>query len=193
MRGWRTSWLAQRRPEEIAALGPPSFPFGCGSLRRPVSQAACRLAKSAGGEDSRSFASMAASGKVQLTLVERQDLILGGGLSGMTAAYTLQRAGEDWWQLYERESRLGGLARSTAVEGDLFDYGPHILVTIAAEIEALVRELLGDNFHAQERRAFIYHHSCRRYTRFPFQAHLFGLPVAVGRDCLVGLVRAGQR
>jgi len=126
-------------------------------------------------------------------LRERQDLILGGGLSGMTAAYTLQQAGEDWWQLYERESRLGGLARSTAVEGYLFDYGPHILFTIDAEIEALVRDLLGDNFHAQERRAFIYHHSSRRYTRFPFQAHLYGLPVPVVRDCLVGLVRAAQR
>ena len=124
---------------------------------------------------------------------ERQDLILGGGLSGMTAAHTLQQAGETWWQLYERESRLGGLARSVAVDGYLFDYGPHILFTIDAEIEALIRDLLGDNFHAQERRAFIYHHACGRYTRFPFQAHLYGLPVPMVRDCLVGLVRAVQR
>src|ERR1700674_309109 len=28
MRGWRTRWLAQRRPEEIATLGPPSLPSG---------------------------------------------------------------------------------------------------------------------------------------------------------------------
>jgi protoporphyrinogen oxidase len=118
---------------------------------------------------------------------------LGGGLSGMTAAYTLLQAGETWWQLYERESRLGGLARSVAIDGDLFDYGPHILFTIDAEIEALVRELLGDNFHAQERRAFIYHHAHRLFTRFPFQAHLYGLPVPMVRDCLVGLVRAIQR
>ncbi len=124
---------------------------------------------------------------------ERQDVILGGGLSGMTAALTLQRAGESWWQLYEREARLGGLARSVAVDGYLFDYGPHILFTIDAEIEALIRDLLGDNFHAQERRAFIYHHACRRYTRFPFQAHLYGLPVPMVRECLAGLVRAIQR
>jgi protoporphyrinogen oxidase len=124
---------------------------------------------------------------------ERQDVILGGGLAGMTAAYTLRLAGEDWWQLYERESRLGGLARSVAIDGYLFDYGPHILFTIDPEIEALVRDLLGDNFHAQERQAFIYHHSCRRYTRFPFQAHLFGLPVPMVRDCLVGLVAAAQQ
>lgn len=111
----------------------------------------------------------------------------------MTAAYTLQQAGESWWQLYEKESRLGGLARSTAVGGYLFDYGPHILFTIDPEMEALIRELLGENFHAQERQAFIYHHRCGIYTRFPFQAHLHGLPVPMVQDCLVGLVRAVAR
>jgi protoporphyrinogen oxidase len=124
---------------------------------------------------------------------ERQDVILGGGLSGLTAAFTLQQAGETHWQLYERESRVGGLARSTAVDGYLFDFGPHILFTIDPEMEALIRDLLGDNFHAQERQAFIYHHSCGRYTRFPFQAHLHGLPVPVVKDCLVGLVEAARK
>jgi len=65
---------------------------------------------------------------------ERQDVILGGGLSGLTAAYTLQLAGETHWQLYEKESRVGGLARSTAVSGYLFDFGPHILFTIDPEM-----------------------------------------------------------
>ncbi|MGH9360299.1 MAG: protoporphyrinogen/coproporphyrinogen oxidase [Thermoanaerobaculia bacterium] len=124
---------------------------------------------------------------------ERQDVILGGGLAGMTAAYTFQQAGEDHWQLYEKEERLGGLARSIAADGYLFDFGPHILFTIDAEMEALIRDLLGDNFHAQEREAYIYHHRCRLYTRFPFQAHLHGLPVEVVRDCLVGLVHAVER
>lgn len=121
---------------------------------------------------------------------ERQDLILGGGLAGLTAAYTFQQAGEDHWQIYERDSRAGGLARSMEVEGYKFDYGPHILFTIDDEIEALIRDLLGDNFHAQERSAWIYHHAHDLYTRFPFQAHLHGLPVPVVKDCLVGLVRA---
>lgn len=124
---------------------------------------------------------------------ERQDVILGGGLSGMTAAWYLQQGGEDHWQLYEKEERVGGLARSVAVDGYLFDYGPHILFTIDAEMEALIRELLGDNFHAQERQAFIYHHAHDLYTRFPFQAHLHGLPVPIVRECLVELVRAVQR
>jgi protoporphyrinogen oxidase len=121
---------------------------------------------------------------------ERQDVILGAGLAGLTAAYTLQQAGETHWQVYEKESRVGGLARSIAVDGYLFDYGPHILFTIDPEIEALIRDLLGDNFHAQERSAWIYHHRWDLYTQFPFQAHLHGLPVPLVKDCLVGLVRA---
>jgi len=123
---------------------------------------------------------------------ERQDVILGAGLSGMTAAFTLQRAGEDQWQVYERESSVGGLARTMEVHGFRFDYGPHILFTIDKEMEELIRELLGDNFHAQERRAYIYHKAYDLYTKFPFQAHLYGLPVQVVEECLVGLVEAVQ-
>ena len=121
---------------------------------------------------------------------ERQDVILGGGLSGMTAAYALQLGGEDHWQVYEREDRPGGLARTVEVDGFRFDFGPHILFTIDQEIEELIRDLLGDNFHAQERRAYIYHAASDLYTKFPFQAHLYGLPIPIVRDCLVGLVHA---
>ena len=121
---------------------------------------------------------------------ERQDVILGAGLAGLTAAHTLQRAGQEQWQVYERETRVGGLARTVEIEGYRFDYGPHILFTIDKEMEEMIRDLLGDNFHAQERRAYIYHQANDLYTRFPFQAHLFGLPTRIVKDCLVGLVEA---
>ncbi len=121
---------------------------------------------------------------------ERQDVILGGGLAGLMAANTFQTAGEDHWQVYEREARPGGLARSMAVDGYLFDYGPHILFTIDDEMKALILDLLGENFHAQERSAWIYHQAQDLYTLFPFQAHLHGLPVPVVKDCLVGLTEA---
>jgi UDP-galactopyranose mutase len=121
---------------------------------------------------------------------ERQDVILGGGLAGLTAAYTFQQNGQDHWRVFERDDRVGGLARSQSVEGYLFDYGPHILFTIDPEMEALIRDLLGGNFHAQQREAWIYHHAHDVYTQFPFQAHLYGLPVPIVEECLVGLVRA---
>ena len=72
---------------------------------------------------------------------ERQDVILGAGLAGMSAAYHLLLGGQDHWQIYERESEVGGLARTMKVDGYRFDYGPHILFTIDKEIEELIRLL----------------------------------------------------
>ena len=58
---------------------------------------------------------------------------------------------------------------------------------------SLIRDLLGTNFTAQSREAYIYHHAYGLYTRFPFQAHLHGLPTEIVVDCLAGLVRAVER
>jgi protoporphyrinogen oxidase len=123
----------------------------------------------------------------------QQDVILGAGLAGLTAAYTLQELGETEWQTYEREERVGGHARSTVVDGYVFDFGPHILFAGEPEIGGLIRDLLGDNFTAQSREAYIYHHAYDTYTRFPFQAHLHGLPTDVVVDCLSSLVAAIER
>jgi len=118
------------------------------------------------------------------------DVVLGGGLAGLMAAYTLQQAGERHWVVLEKEDRPGGHARSMQLDGYVFDYGPHILFTNDPEMEALIRDLLAENLRDQERQAFIYHGNYDLYTRFPFQAHLHGLPTDVVRECLVELVRA---
>jgi protoporphyrinogen oxidase len=123
-------------------------------------------------------------------MAERQNVVLGGGLAGLTAAYTLHEAGEEDWVVLEKESRPGGHARSIELDGYVFDYGPHILFTNDPGMEALIRDLLGENLRAQERQAFIYHAAYALYTRFPFQAHLFGLPLELVNECLVGLIRA---
>jgi protoporphyrinogen oxidase len=123
----------------------------------------------------------------------RHDVILGAGLAGLTAAYTLQQAGEGDWTVVEKEHEPGGHARSMVIDGYVFDFGPHILFSNDEAMEALIRDLLGDNMRAQERQAFIYHAAHDLYTRFPFQAHLFGLPVELVRECLVELVNAVER
>jgi UDP-galactopyranose mutase len=123
-------------------------------------------------------------------MAESNDVVLGAGLAGLTAAYTLQQAGEDGWIVLEKETRPGGHARSMVLDGYVFDYGPHILFTNDEAMEALIRDLLGENMRAQERQAFIYHRAHGLYTRFPFQAHLYGLPVELVRACLVDLIRA---
>ena len=123
-------------------------------------------------------------------MADRYDVIAGGGLAGLTAAYAFQRAGSESWIVIERELRAGGHARSIEIGGYTFDYGPHILFTTDASIEQLIRDLLESNLYEQERQAFIYHHQHGIYTRFPFQAHLHGLPVKLVQECLAGLVDA---
>jgi protoporphyrinogen oxidase len=126
-------------------------------------------------------------------VTDAKNVVLGGGLAGLTAAYTLQQAGESDWLLLEKELEPGGHARSVVVDGYVFDFGPHILFSNDAEMEALIRDLLGENMRAQERQAFIYHAAYDLYTRFPFQAHLYGLPIELVRECLVELVEAVER
>src|SRR5918995_2862591 len=102
---------------------------------------------------------------------DRHDIVLGAGLAGLTAAYTLAEAGERDWVVLEREARAGGHARTTEVDGYSFDLGPHILFASDPEMERLIRDLLGSNLREQARRASIYHGAHGLYTRFPFQAH----------------------
>src|SRR4051812_26176174 len=124
---------------------------------------------------------------------DREDVILGAGLTGLSAALAFRDGGEDHWQIYEQEDRVGGHARSIVRDGYTFDYGPHILFAADTETEELIRDLLAGNFTAQERQAFIYHRAYDAYTRFPFQAHLHGLPKRLVADCLIDLVTAVER
>ena len=48
--------------------------------------------------------------------------IVGGGISGLAAAYELHRQGEPFL-LFERADRLGGLIRTDRVDGFTLDAG----------------------------------------------------------------------
>lgn len=111
-----------------------------------------------------------------------QIVILGAGLAGLSAAYHLK---EDY-EIFEKEDKVGGLCRSIQTDGYIFDYGPHILFPKDEYVARLIQRLLDKNLHIQSREAWIYHKFCDVYTRFPFQFHLYGLPVPVVKDCILG-------
>ncbi|MFQ5767602.1 MAG: protoporphyrinogen/coproporphyrinogen oxidase, partial [Acidobacteriota bacterium] len=114
---------------------------------------------------------------------ERPVLILGAGLAGLSGAYHLE--GHRQAVILEREDRVGGLTRSFHVQGFTFDLTGHLLHLRRPEVKKLVARLLPDGMAPIERNSFIYSHG--RYTDYPFQANLHGLPPGVIRDCLVGL------
>jgi protoporphyrinogen oxidase len=70
-------------------------------------------------------------------------LVLGGGVSGLAAALRLSRAGRRVTVL-EAEEEPGGLCRTLQWAGHRFDIGGHRFFTRDTEVDALVRELGGE-------------------------------------------------
>jgi len=70
--------------------------------------------------------------------------VIGGGVSGLTAAYDLARQGVDC-TLIESQDRLGGVIRTDRVDGCLVEAGPDSFLTQKPWATELIRELgLGD-------------------------------------------------
>ncbi|MBK8481905.1 MAG: FAD-dependent oxidoreductase [Proteobacteria bacterium] len=111
-------------------------------------------------------------------------IILGGGLTGISAALHLRRP----YLLVERESRLGGLARTNERDGFFFDHTGHWLHLRTDAMRALAQRVMGEALVEVERRAAIYSHGV--LTPYPFQANLHGLPPPVVYECLLGFVQA---
>ena len=113
-------------------------------------------------------------------------VIIGGGLTGISAAMHL--GGPRPWRLLERDSSLGGLARTEQRDGFSFDHTGHWLHLRDPCIQDLVRGLLGDGLCEVERVARIHSHG--RRTLYPFQGNLHGLPADVIHECLVSYIKA---
>lgn len=118
--------------------------------------------------------------------------ILGAGLAGLSTAYHLTRMSphDTEWVTYEREAAPGGLCRSFEQDGFTFDLTGHLLHFKTEYARTLVHALLRDNLHSLNRNAWIYSHG--RYSRYPFQANLHGLPEPVLLECLGGFLLAAR-
>lgn len=110
--------------------------------------------------------------------------ILGAGPAGLSAAFHLQKN----YLIFEKNNEVGGGCRTEKIDGFSFDYGGHIFYTRKEEIKSLIKQLIKDNLRALPREAWIY--SKGTYTRYPFQANLYGLPLEVVKECLLGLMEA---
>lgn len=111
-------------------------------------------------------------------------LILGGGMSGLSCAYHLQKD----YLLVEKSDEPGGLSRSIKQDGFVYDHTGHLLHLRNPYTLKLIPQLLGDNLALHQRKAWIYSHHA--YTRYPYQANTYGLPKQVIRDCVQGFIDA---
>ncbi|MDD5097390.1 MAG: FAD-dependent oxidoreductase [Candidatus Omnitrophica bacterium] len=122
-------------------------------------------------------------------MIKKRILILGAGLTGLSAAWHLQERGIDC-KVFEKESEVGGLCRSKTKKGFTFDYDGHLLHFRNKHSLNLVKKVLSGNLVKHHRNALVYSHN--RYIPYPFQANLHNLPSEVIKDCLNGLIQASK-
>jgi protoporphyrinogen oxidase len=103
-------------------------------------------------------------------------IILGGGLTGLSAGYMLARAGRTV-SVFERDSIVGGISQTVEHHGFRFDLGPHRFFTKEERIEAFVRELMGDELIVVPRKTEIFIRG--KYFDYPLEPvnAVFGMGV----------------
>lgn len=126
----------------------------------------------------------AENSRAPLSTTHAECLILGGGPTGLSAAYHYGKNAV----LLEKQVRTGGWCRSIHDSGFTFDHAGHIMFTNDPYVLRLYDLLLGDNQHWQAREAWVYSHDV--YTRYPFQSALHGLPLNVISECVLGAIEA---
>jgi len=119
-------------------------------------------------------------------------VILGAGLTGLSAAYHLEKQGFYDYKIFEKESQIGGLCRSIYQDGFTFDYTGHLLHINSPYFKNLLETIFGfNNLHKIIRRSFIYSHNT--YTPYPYQMNLYGLPSQVITDCIEDFVTRNSK
>jgi protoporphyrinogen oxidase len=114
-------------------------------------------------------------------------VVVGGGVAGLAAAEALCRRGAAV-TVVEREARVGGLARSFRHGGVTFDLGPHRFHTEDREVDAVIRDVLGDDLRLIDRSSAVWLYNA--YHDWPLtRSSVLKLPPLVMARAFVDLFR----
>lgn len=97
-----------------------------------------------------------------------ETLIIGAGPAGLTAAYTLAKAGQGVTVLEADPAYVGGISRTASYKGYLFDIGGHRFFSKSREIVDLWNEILPDDFIERPRLSRIYYDG--KFYSYPLKA-----------------------
>ena len=126
----------------------------CGHLRRTVGESGARNLQATRGMrtemTTRRLRQSTGRQEALTTDQPKNAVIVGGGIAGLFAGLVLARAGKHLVHLVERDTRVGGLLRSTQYRGGFsYDTGIHYAVeTGNPEIDSILFEgMTEDNWH----------------------------------------------
>ena len=101
--------------------------------------------------------------------MNKKILVLGGGVAGSSMAYYLSEKGYDV-TVIERNSKVGGLARTCTYSGHPYEFGPHIWFWPGGKedpVNATVVKLSNDELFYIDRRLFTFVESDGQKYRYP--------------------------
>jgi protoporphyrinogen oxidase len=114
--------------------------------------------------------------------------ILGGGLTGLTIGYLLDKAGINF-EILEKERECGGLMRTLQKGGFTFDYGgSHIIFSKNKEVLGFMLKLLRKNKMRNRRNTKVLYKG-KYYVKYPFENGLADLPVKENFECLNSFIK----
>jgi protoporphyrinogen oxidase len=116
-------------------------------------------------------------------------VIIGAGPAGLTAAYELAKAGIPA-VILEKDSVVGGIARTANYKGYRFDIGGHRFFTKVTLVEQMWKEVLGSDLIRRPRLSRIYYRG--KFYYYPLRAFnaLFNLGLLETFWCLASYARA---
>lgn len=120
-----------------------------------------------------------------------QIVIIGAGLTGLSAAYHFEKKGFYDYKIFEKEETIGGLCRSIYHEGFTFDFTGHLFHASDPYFKSFLNDIVGnEHLYTINRKSFIY--SQKTYTPYPYQIHLHGLPKKTIVDCITNFAQRKQ-
>jgi protoporphyrinogen oxidase len=119
-------------------------------------------------------------------------VIIGGGPTGLAAAYRLHELGYENWTLYEKSDYVGGHACSHVDDhGFVWDEGGHVIFSHYPYFDKLVDDMLGPEENQLIRESWIIKENS--WIPYPFQNNLRYLPKSLQVSCLLGAAKAAAK
>jgi len=103
-------------------------------------------------------------GKPALVFPKKRIAILGGGCAGLAAALRLIKKDYEVF-IFEQNSQLGGICGGINLNGNIYDYGPHLFHTTDEEILSDIKNIAGNAIFPVNRTILI--KFLDRYYKYP--------------------------